>query len=269
MEQTTAVAAQNLRGRIEKLERANLVVSLSALLVSLLLVAAVAAVVFPEFVGKYVDLRPVAPHLNLSLIVLVILTVTFSFYALRIRRKLRRARREFVDELAQRDTADTLALIDSQTGAFNQRYLDVILPRETGRAERWDTSLSFLKLTIEDYDAVDERLGAEAADRVIKETAQVIKKSLRPTDIIIRHGPAAFLIIMPETSKHGALMGCRRLLEKVDQWNRKEVVPGFELKLAIGVADYNKGKDVRDALAAADTRVQLYRDRYGADQQAG
>jgi diguanylate cyclase (GGDEF)-like protein len=262
MEPTTATAAQNIRGRIEKLERANLIISLAALLVSLLLVAAAVAVVFPDFVGKYLDLGPVKPYLNLSLIVLVALTLVFSFYALRLRRKLKMARRDFVEELAQRDTADTLALIDPQTGVFNQRYLDVILPRETGRAERWDTGLSFLKLTIEEFDTLDERLGAEAVDRILKETAEVIKKCLRPTDIIIRDGPAKFLVIMPETSKHGALTGCRRLLEKVDQWNRKEVVPGFELRLAIGAADHTKGKDVRDALAAADTRVQLYRDRY-------
>jgi diguanylate cyclase (GGDEF)-like protein len=262
MEPTTATAAQNIRGRIEKLERANLIISLAALLVSLLLVAAAVAVVFPDFVGKYLDLSPVKPYLNLSLIVLVALTLVFSFYALRLRRKLKIERREFVEELAERDAADTLALIDPQTGVFNQRYLDVILPRETGRAERWDTGLSFLKLTIEEFDTLDERLGAEAVDRILKETAEVIKKCLRPTDIIIRDGPAKFLVIMPETSKHGALTGCRRLLEKVDQWNRKEVVPGFELRLAIGAADHTKGKDVRDALAAADTRVQLYRDRY-------
>ncbi|HUU14179.1 MAG TPA: GGDEF domain-containing protein [Terriglobia bacterium] len=266
MEQTTATAARNIRGRIEKLERANLVISLAALLVSLLLVATAVSVVFPDFVGKYVDLSPVEPYLHISLIVLVALALVFSFYALRVRRRLKRERREFVDELAERDTADTLALIDPQTGAFNQRYLDIILPRETGRAERWDTTLSFLKLSIEEFDTLDERLGAEAVDRILKETAEVIKKCLRPTDIIIRQGPAAFLVILPETSKHGALTGCRRLLEKVDDWNRKASVPGFELKLSIGVSDYQKGKDVRDALAAADTRVQLYRDRYSSGQ---
>ena len=266
MEQTTATAARNIRGRIEKLERANLVISLAALLVSLLLVATAVADVFPDFVAKYIDLSPVEPYLHISLIVLVVLTFVFSFYALRVRRKLKIERREFVEELAERDTADTLALIDPQTGAFNQRYLDIILPRETGRAERWDTSISFLKLTIEEFDAADEGLGSEAAAQILKETAEVVKKCLRPTDIIIRDGAATFLIIMPETSKHGALTGCRRLLEKVDQWNRKEVVPGFELKLAIGVSDHTKGKDVRDALAAADTRVQLYRDRYSPGQ---
>ncbi len=262
MEATTATAAQNIRGRIEKWERANLRISLAALLVSLLLVATAIADVFPDFVARYVDLGPVKPYLHLALIVLVILTLVFSFYALRIRRKLKIERREFVKELAERDAADTLALIDPETGVFNQRYLDVILPRETGRAERWDTSISFLKLTIEDFDAIEARLGADAATQVLKECSQLLKKSLRPTDIIIRDGPATFLVILPETSKHGALIGCRRLLEKVDQWNRKEVVPGFELKLAIGASDHTKGKDVRDALAAADTRVQLYRDRY-------
>jgi diguanylate cyclase (GGDEF)-like protein len=262
MKPTTATAAQNIRGRMEKWERANLIISLAALLVSLLLVATAVSVVFPDFVAKYVDLGPVKPYLHISLIVLVALTLVFSTYALRVRRKLKIERREFVQELAERDAADTLALIDPLTGAFNQRYLDVILPREIGRAERWDTSLSFLKLFIEDFDTVDERLGAKAADQILKETAEVIKKCLRPTDIIIRHGPAAFLVIMPETSRHGALTGCRRLFQKVDDWNRKGSVPGFELKLSLGVADHVKGRDVRDALAAADTRVQLYRDRY-------
>jgi diguanylate cyclase (GGDEF)-like protein len=103
-------------------------------------------------------------------------------------------------------------------------------------------------------------MGFQLGEQVLKETAQLLKRVFRPTDIIVRHGNAEFLVILPETAKHGAMMAVRRLLTKVEELNRRGEFQDFVLQLSIGVSDHTKGQDVRDALAAVDSRVQIYHD---------
>ena len=117
-----------------------------------------------------------------------------------------------------------------------------------------------VKISIDRFDSIDPSKGFQLGERVLKETAQLLKRVFRPTDIIIRHGVADFMVILPETAKHGALTAVRRLLTKVEDLNRRRTFDEFVLQLSIGVADYTKGRDVRDSLVAVETRVQIYHD---------
>ena len=90
----------------------------------------------------------------------------------------------------------------------------------------------------------------------------MLKRGLRPTDILVRYDTSEFLIVMSETSQYGALAAVRRVLERVEDLNlMNSDVPGHPIKLNYGLAAYTKGVDVRDVLAAADHSIRLYRER--------
>jgi len=266
MEQMSTVLAQTLQGRIKALESRALWISLLSLLLTVLLAAGLAQLVFPDFMARLFVIPLRGPQMNLTLLGLVALAFLLNLWAMLLRRALRKARGALMAEMVSRDTATGLALVDSATGTFNRRYLDEVLPRETNRADRRETTLSFVKLGVDDFDSVDARFGYQTSDRVLKEVAQLLKRSFRPTDIIVRYGGDEFMVIMPETGKHGALIAVRRLLDKVDDWNHRKLIPGYEMTLSVGVADYIKGTDIRDVLAATDHRVQLYRERRTATE---
>lgn len=261
MPEASSVLAETSQARIKALERRGLCYWLINFLATLLLAVGLSWLLYPQVVGPLIEYRLSLQNLSRLLFGFLGLIVISNLLMLALRRSLRRARLAMVSELDRHDAMERLSLIDPVAGVFDRRYLDEIIPRETNRADRRETTLSFVKLSLEGFDDVDSRLGYQAADKILKEAAQLLKRSFRPTDITIRYGSNDFLVIMPETAKHGALTAVRRLLAKVDEWNRKKPVPGYEMEFSVGVADYTKGRDVRDSLAALDTRVQLFRDQ--------
>ena len=259
-EEASAVLAKALQARIKGRENRGLILLVFKLVLYAVLFAALMELFYPNSVTKYVDFRPTLYQVSMGLFGLVVFIFFLDILTVRNWRIIRRARVELVTELSRRDMAERLSLIDPVTGTFDRRYLDEIIPRETARADRRETTLTFVKITIDRFDSIDPTKGFQMGERVLKETAQLLKRVFRPTDIIIRHGVADFMVILPETAKHGALMAVRRLLTKVDEMNRRRTFEDFVLALSVGVADYTKGHDVRDALVAVETRVQLYHD---------
>lgn len=247
--------------KIRALERRHFLFSTTYLLIISLVAAGLAWLVFDK-----PTLPPVASQLLsrfprailFSLVALVLLINLLAAYQWRT---LRRARRDVVHELARHGTTEQLMLIDPLTGAFSRRYLDDLLPRETSRADRRETSLTFLSADIDAFDELVTQLGPQTGERVLREVAQLLKVAFRPTDTVIRYDNHEFLVVMPETGRHGALMAVRRLLEKVDGWNRAKPISGYTLSLSFGVASYHKGLDIQDVLATAAARVSRYREQ--------
>jgi len=263
MEEASNLLARTLQGHLRGLERHNLWLLLSNLLVNLLLVLGLVQLLYPNYLGDLLAYRLSLLHLSMVLFGLVALVFLLNLFAVVQWGSLRRARGHFAEELARRDQAERMSLIDPLTATFDKRYMDEIVPREAARADRQESTLSFVKLGVEGLDAAETNLGFQTGERILKEAAQLLKRVFRPTDILIRYGHNEFLVILPETAKHGALTAVRRLLMKVDEWNKQKLVPGYEMDISVGVADHTKGKDIRDALVAVDTRVQLYRDKQG------
>ena len=261
MAEASDLLAGSGEARLRSLERRGLWYLLLNLLGLALLALGLAELLYPQTLSDVFDFRLKLDHLVLLLIGFAGIIFISDLLMISLRSSLRHARRDMVSEIARHDAAAKLTLMDPVTGTFDKRYLEEIIPRETNRAERRESTLSFIKFILEGFEGVDSRLGDQTGDRILKEAAQLLKKSFRPTDIIVRYGTNEFLVMMPETAKHGALTAVRRLLSKVDEWNRKKTIAGFELQLSVGVSDYTKGKDVRDSLVALDTRVQMYRDK--------
>jgi len=262
-EEVSAVLARSLQARIKRRENYGLLLLLLKLLLYGTLAAALAAVFYTESVQEYLQYlptRPTMPQLILGLFGIVVAIFVLDLITVGNWGMIRRARTQLITELSHRDTAERLSLLDPVTGTFDRRYLDEIIPREAARADRHETTLSFVKVTIDRFDSIDPTKGFQLGELVLKETAQLLKRVFRPTDIIVRHGNAEFLVILPETAKHGAMMAVRRLLTKVEELNRRGDFQDFVLQLSIGVSDHTKGQDVRDALAAVDARVQIYHD---------
>jgi diguanylate cyclase (GGDEF)-like protein len=264
MEDASNILARTLQGHLRQLERHNLWLLISNLLVNLLLAVGLVQLLYPEALAELIRYRLSLLDLSMVLFGLVGLILLLNLFTIAQWSSMRRARGEFADQLARRDQAERMSLVDPVTGTFDKRYMDEIIPREAARADRQESTLSFVKLGVEGLDAEETNLGYQTGERILKEAAQLIKRVFRPTDILIRYSHNEFLVILPETAKHGALTAVRRLLMKVDEWNKPKPIPGYEMDMSVGVADHTKGKDIRDALVAVDTRVQLYRDKQGS-----
>jgi diguanylate cyclase (GGDEF)-like protein len=95
--------------------------------------------------------------------------------------------------------AKQLADLDALTGLHNRRYFHETLAREVARAHRYDRNLALLVFDLDDFKAINDRIGHLAGDGVLAEAAERIREVVRSADIACRVGGDEFGIILPES----------------------------------------------------------------------
>ncbi len=112
-------------------------------------------------------------------------------------------RRDLELKIAMQDLQEQ-AITDPLTGLHNARHLREILPREMLRARRKDSPLAAIMIDVDHFKRVNDSLGHEAGDGVLKELGALLKKSIRGSDITCRYGGEEFAIILADATSEGA-----------------------------------------------------------------
>lgn len=100
---------------------------------------------------------------------------------------------------------------DNLTGTLNRSGLEDIWLREIQRAESTDTALSIALLDVDNFKALNDRLGHKAGDEALVHLATVIRDALHGTDTMARYGGEEFVILLPDTDSEGAQSVMKRL----------------------------------------------------------
>ena len=111
------------------------------------------------------------------------------------------------------EDARKLADRDPLTGFYNHRFLHERLGEEVIRAQRGRQSLSVLMLDLDDFKLVNDTFGHLFGDRVLTWTAELIRSTLRGSDIPARYGGDEFAVILPETDGDEARRAAERILD--------------------------------------------------------
>ncbi len=98
-------------------------------------------------------------------------------------------------ESAQQDLLQA-AITDSLTGCHNRRFFEQVVDRELQRHARFGLPLSLLFIDINRFKAVNDTLGHEAGDRVLRYVATFLKRHIREADYVFRWGGDEFLVMI-------------------------------------------------------------------------
>ena len=104
---------------------------------------------------------------------------------------------------------------DPLTGFYNHRYLHERLGEEVVRAQRGKRPLSVLMLDLDDFKLVNDTFGHLFGDRVLTWAAELIKATLRVSDVPARYGGDEFAVILPDTDPAEATRAAERILERL------------------------------------------------------
>jgi diguanylate cyclase (GGDEF)-like protein len=108
-------------------------------------------------------------------------------------------------ERSRRETAESEARKDSLTGLPNRKAFDEQIKLEEERARRYGRPLSLLMVDIDNFKAVNDSLGHQWGDTVLRVVARTIATSIRQTDFAARYGGEEFVLILPETQIEDAV----------------------------------------------------------------
>src|SRR4051794_9886142 len=160
--------------------------------------------------------------------------------------------------------ARQLADLDALTGLLNRRYFHETLAREVARATRYDRKLALIVLDLDDFKAINDRIGHLAGDAVIGESAERVRDVVRSADIACRVGGDEFAVILPESTLADADQLYRRLQAAL---SARPVGQAGRLSFSAGVAELKPEDDPTTFFERADEA--LYRAKEGGKAQVG
>ncbi len=146
--------------------------------------------------------------------------------ALRAGRAIENARR-FREARHQAD-------LDALTGLHNRRYFHETLARETARAQRYNRRLALIVFDLDDFKAINDRIGHLAGDTVLAEVAERVRDVVRHADIACRVGGDEFAVILPESTLTDAEQLYRRIQAAVSS---RPISHAGRLLLSAGIAE--------------------------------
>ena len=105
--------------------------------------------------------------------------------------------------------------IDHLTGVHNRRFLEEQLGIEFQRARRFGQPLSVAMLDVDGFSALNEELGRDYGDQVLRGIAAAVQGQLRSVDILARYEGDEFVLILPGTGAAGALNTLEKVRAKI------------------------------------------------------
>jgi diguanylate cyclase (GGDEF)-like protein len=148
---------------------------------------------------------------------------------------------------------------DPLTGFFNHRYLHERMGEEVVRSQRGKRPLSVLMLDLDDFKLVNDTFGHLFGDNVLTWAAELIRGTLRQSDVPARYGGDEFAVILPDTDASEARRAAERILEGFrDRPYVGEQRGPVPIAASIGIATYPiDGRNATELIASADRA--LYR----------
>ncbi|MBY0239544.1 MAG: sensor domain-containing diguanylate cyclase [Burkholderiaceae bacterium] len=104
-----------------------------------------------------------------------------------------------------------IGLTDSLTGVYNRRYMDRRLLEEISRARRQDYDISFMYIDIDHFKRVNDTIGHQGGDEVLREVAARIKNELRLSDSLARFGGEEFVVLLINANLDSAAFVAERI----------------------------------------------------------
>jgi two-component system, cell cycle response regulator len=137
---------------------------------------------------------------------------------------------------------------DPLTHVFQRRYVVHRLAYEAARSARYKSPLSVLLVDIDNLSEINTEHGMLTGDSVLIETAQILYKALRRTDIIGRYNQQDFILVLPETPEENALRLGDRLHRAVAAAKYLNGKMNLRVTVSIGIAGSN-GSDLAENLS--------------------
>ncbi|HEY8607159.1 MAG TPA: DUF484 family protein [Noviherbaspirillum sp.] len=110
-----------------------------------------------------------------------------------------------------------IGLTDPLTGVNNRRYVERRLLEELGRSRRQGYALSCMYIDIDHFKKINDSLGHQAGDEVLREVAGRIKAELRLSDALGRFGGEEFVVLLIEAELDDAMSVAERIRQSVSE----------------------------------------------------
>lgn len=153
-----------------------------------------------------------------------------------------------------------LAYHDHLTGLANRKLLQEMLEPALARARRNDLAVALLFMDIDNFKQVNDTLGHDVGDLLLKQVTARLAEATRETDLVARQGGDEFLVMIPDIEPGiDEKEGRDRALE-VAEMMAQRIHKGMRLPFSLGDTDLNTSMSIGISIFpydASDVRTLL------------
>jgi diguanylate cyclase (GGDEF)-like protein/PAS domain S-box-containing protein len=137
---------------------------------------------------------------------------------------------------------------DPLSGIPNREGFERILGTETERAMRYRGNMSLILIDLDGFGALNETLGRETGDKVLKDFCAAVKSRIRPTDFMGRWGADEVAVLTPMS---GPL--AYQVAEAIrDMIFHYKFLPDRTLSSSMGVAEFRREMEMSEFVKRAE-----------------
>ena len=153
---------------------------------------------------------------------------------------------------------------DHLTQIGNRSMLDEVFTRETQRIERYGGVLSLVIFDIDGFKRINDQYGHLAGDRILIEVSDLVNRTIRSTDMLIRWGGDEFIILLPGITLGQAHKVAVKIQDKVASY-----APGVKgldrVYISVGASEYEPGENIDSLVYRADQ--EMYANKKKKDER--
>ncbi|GAA4899847.1 diguanylate cyclase [Ferrimonas pelagia] len=136
------------------------------------------------------------------------------------------------------DRLEQLSQIDALTGLANRRQWQRLLAQEFDRCRRYQPASCLVVIDIDHFKQVNDTLGHSMGDQVLNRLGELLKDSLRKTDVVARYGGEEFVLLLTETRQEASIKLAERLRQSVEQLVFA-FMPSLKITISLGLCPYH------------------------------
>lgn len=145
--------------------------------------------------------------------------------------------RDFTERKRMEEELLNLSLVDELTGLHNRRGLTTLAEQYMKIVRRQQTEFALLFADMDGLKAINDTYGHECGSQALIEIADILRDTLRESDIVARVGGDEFVVLALDAKRDEAGTLINRLQEGLDAQNERQDRP-YTLSLSFGVVYY-------------------------------
>jgi len=115
------------------------------------------------------------------------------------------------------------SLTDNLTGLLNRDVFQLILELESMKSHRYGTPFTLALLNLDSFSLYNRQNGTAKGDSILRETARIIKKSVRRCDIAARYSGNIFAVILTKSDAESSHIAVERIRLELETFTREKL----------------------------------------------
>jgi len=133
-----------------------------------------------------------------------------------------------------------LSVTDSLTGLNNRRRFEELMKTEMEMSLRHGDVNSILVIDIDHFKSVNDAFGHQGGDAVLRNVADVLKQSLRKTDILCRVGGEEFVALCKRANREAAMSVATKMCRDIENMVTRYGDHKIYVTISVGIATTNE-----------------------------